>query len=446
MKKIVILMLALTLVFAMSVAVSATDWYESDYDNTIAAIEDITLDQNAGWETVTVSVTLDDTWRVDCEPYALNGAITVRYPEGITVSSAEIGALGSIFNTTTINNKTSDHAIYYVAAGTDPEDIFTPEGSIITADFVVPTGAVGAYTVTVEGYFYDDEAVKHELAPVEFDIVIEAATPAANIAAVGRSLVLDGGIATKVYFTYTDAVNADALVANVNGATLPLVKDDTYACTSYCLIDNIAPKDYANAIDVVVTDGTYEGVLEDLTVADYITAAKASSDTKLSGLATALEVYCQQADIFFNNKATVAVTLKPATGKSGYNNLKLPTSIADKVVGGLTFESTSLILKNKVTLRHYFKMAAGTNIADYTITGGTVGTMGGYAYVDITNINANALDEATTVTVTKDGKTLTITFAPQDYIALVKTSDDKNLVNLTMALYSYYYKAMQYLG
>jgi len=105
---------------------------------------------------------------------------------------------------------------------------------------------------------------------------------------------------------------------------------------------------------------------------------------------------------------------------------------------------SSLVYRDRVAVRVYFKLTGDAAIGDYTFTANgenaevNEGSNGLY-YVEVADIAPQNLDEAVTVVV-NDG--LTVTYSPLNYIyRMVNKTDDAVLQNLLQQLYDYYLAA-----
>ncbi|MDE5860694.1 MAG: hypothetical protein K2H28_00690, partial [Ruminococcus sp.] len=98
---------------------------------------------------------------------------------------------------------------------------------------------------------------------------------------------------------------------------------------------------------------------------------------------------------------------------------------------GITYYGSSLLLESETTVRHYFKVAEGTDVSAYNFSG----NKGNYYYIDITDISADKLDMACD---TKIGG-YTVTYSPMSYIYAVLSSEkaSDSLKNVVRALYLY---------
>jgi len=111
---------------------------------------------------------------------------------------------------------------------------------------------------------------------------------------------------------------------------------------------------------------------------------------------------------------------------------------------GIVHYGSSLVYRDRVAVRVYFKLTGDAAIGDYTFTANgenaevNEGSNGLY-YVEVADIAPQNLDEAVTVVV-NDG--LTVTYSPLNYIyRMVNKTDDAVLQNLLQQLYDYYLAA-----
>ena len=120
---------------------------------------------------------------------------------------------------------------------------------------------------------------------------------------------------------------------------------------------------------------------------------------------------------------------------------------------GLEFYSSSLILEETTSIRHYFKVTGNTS-------GTPVATVNGeealvdianstedlYLYVEVSDIAADELKTATVVTISDGTYTATITFSALDYVKLTYNDEtNAKLMNVSRALYKYSVAADAYL-
>ncbi len=116
---------------------------------------------------------------------------------------------------------------------------------------------------------------------------------------------------------------------------------------------------------------------------------------------------------------------------------------------GITYYGMSLLLKDKTTLRHWFKLDSGKTVADFTFKLGEVtltavawSENASYCYVDITGIKSSELATAKTVTV--GGLTVTASALSYAKEVLSQTAPDANLLSAMKALVLYANSAVTY--
>ena len=82
---------------------------------------------------------------------------------------------------------------------------------------------------------------------------------------------------------------------------------------------------------------------------------------------------------------------------------------------GVTYVGSSLLLKSKSTIRHYFK--TNGNTVDFKIEGNpvTATTIGNICYVEVKDIKAVDLDKAYEVTVSDESSTYTLKYSAMNY-------------------------------
>ena len=262
---------------------------------------------------------------------------------------------------------------------------------------------------------------------------------------IGMSLLLDGKIGIKV--TAGDTLS-NLSVSNVVGT-------DNYVDfgSKQYAVFYFDPKDVADAtVSFVLTytdaEGTATGSYT-LAVANYIDALKESDDANVVNIANAFENYFNAASDYLNGTSKVeaiadltADELADLEEKSNYTR--------NGAVAGLEFHSTSLILEEDTTIRHYFKITddsvkTDADLAKYTVAGATAlklstkknGSGDRFAYVDVVDVSSNQLSEVKTVTVTDGNGTVTVNFNALAYADLCLEQDDAKLLNVAKALYRY---------
>jgi len=176
--------------------------------------------------------------------------------------------------------------------------------------------------------------------------------------------------------------------------------------------------------------------------------------------------YGAYSQLYFNhNTGTLAnadLTINPVTDTNipvpvGYDrlgrNFTKPSSAQ-----GITYDSSSLLLKYGVSLRHYFILDNPSALDEYsfTVNGASVKPVvsGQYVYIQTNNISASNLNADQIITVTHNSTTaMQFNYTPMDYVKIVTVrcakgdqTISKELVDVCKALYVYYRLNQKYMG
>ena len=234
-----------------------------------------------------------------------------------------------------------------------------------------------------------------------------------SLEATGKNLVLDGGINAKVQFKYT---GTETLY--INGAAVDAAADGFY----YAEIAKSA-KNYADVVTFTATAGDLTDSVT-TSVAAIIDEYQETATGTLKALVDAAETYCSYAATYFADGTvpTVNVTVPDYKSDSSITGTQ----------DGITLNTVSLILRDKVALRVYFNVAAGT-----ALPAGLTALDATHAYYEKANIAV--ADLANAVEATVGG--IQINVIPLAYANL---DIDANTANLVKALYNYYLAAAAY--
>ena len=250
----------------------------------------------------------------------------------------------------------------------------------------------------------------------------------------GQNAALDGTIDFNIYVAADDNYEWSA---KIDGAevTKP-AKDENGLYKFTC---KVAAKDMEKDIEFYIN----ESIKATVSVKTYLDALDTSESTELEELVTAMENYGNAAKEFFSTDGKVAeVNSVTAENLSGYTFTKNDTP------EGISYYGSSLLLKSETTVRHYFKLANGKSIGEFTFTvdGNTVTPVEkqGYYYIDIENISADKLGTGFTVSI--NGEDVITNYSALSYVYKVLDSDstDDNLKNLVKTLYLYNQNALAY--
>ncbi|MBQ7897080.1 MAG: hypothetical protein IJ323_01520 [Clostridia bacterium] len=276
----------------------------------------------------------------------------------------------------------------------------------------------------------------------------------------GMSLVLDGKVGVKITATVDETVK-NLTLANVTGT------DNYVGFTNNEAIFYVNPKDVATAeisFDVTYTDAEDEETESyTITVAEYVgKLQETETDATTLALVNAFETYYTAAAAYFDDTAADAEVLDVLTSDeladliSKRSRARVETENLE-VEFGLIFHSTSLLLEDDTTIRHYFEIVGGDTmeavdiesiiLPAYKVEGGSELALASstsdakYAYTDVSGIPSNALSEAKEVTVKfadeSESAAITVTFSALDYVELSLEDENAELRDLVKALYRY---------
>ena len=356
------------------------------------------------------------------------GAITNCYNTGNISAEGSASLIGGVCadNDGTITN------CYYLAETADEN------GGKTTAQF--NSGEV-AYLLsqgcTIGETTYDGSIWGQEIGTDPYPVLngkkvlanVDLSDFANDIIVYGQSASLDGTIGFNIYVSADDSYEWDKTVNDVQGVE---IENGLYKFTY-----QVAAKDMDKKINFTVNDKIDVTV----SVSDYLAVLSKSDNESLKNLADSMSVYGDAAKAYFSGEAVAEQTVTDDLSVYDFTLGTMPE--------GISYYGSSLILKSETTIRHYFKLAEGKEISDYTfsVDGMTVTPTEkqGYYCIDIKNVRAEKL--GTSFNVSVNGEEVITNYSALSYVYKVMESDstDYNLKNLVKALYIYNRNALAYI-
>lgn len=264
----------------------------------------------------------------------------------------------------------------------------------------------------------------------------------------GYSLSLDGNIGVNFFMELDKSVIADENAYMKfrlpNGKTSVVLvgdaKQQTVSGTTYYVFScEVAAKEMNETITAQIITSDKKGEVYEYSVADYIQYIRDNPtefDEKTLSLVNAMAGYGDYAKAYFNNENLDANTEMDAITADTLASF-------DKQISGdlpeeITYYGSSLLLESNTTMRHYFKVAEGTDVSALSFSG----SKGNYYYIDIPNISAEKLGTIQNVTIGN----CTISYSPMSYAYAVLSSKNtsESLKNLVKSLYLYEQAAEAY--
>ena len=261
------------------------------------------------------------------------------------------------------------------------------------------------------------------------------------------NLILAGDVTVNFYAAMGADMEQNAVLnITLNGKTLSYSASDVLSDSAYKLSANMAAAQMTDEItvelvvgEVVITSKTYtiRQYADTILNGDYSDETKALVREMLCYGGAAQQYFGYHTDAPANMGITSAGADVP-----GAADQELTVSGS---VDGISFYGASLVFDYKVGLRFYFETDA--DIGSYTFsTGADPVSKGGRYYVEVSGIKPQNLNDPVTLTVTKDGQTLTVSYSPMNYIVRkYQSTESATLQALLKAMYNYHIAADAYI-
>ena len=291
----------------------------------------------------------------------------------------------------------------------------------------------------------------------------------ADVTVSGLSLSLADNIGVNYYFDFSNKVLADEKAyvefTREDNTTVKYTMKEIKANqkvvngkTLYRLSVPMAARQMTDTINgkVVLSDGT-EIVLKETSVQSYAKVildnkGKNYSDESIAVVKAMLN-YGASAQVYFQNKtdSLANAILAKEDQVVTVDNSVFDQYVAKKegTIAGLDYYGTSVLLKSKSAFAHYFTLADGESIDDYTFTVNgkalTPVLKDGKYYVEINDIYAKNLANTYELVVTKGSESMTVTFGVFSYARLVVNGNySEELKDVVRSMYPYYEAALAY--
>ena len=266
-------------------------------------------------------------------------------------------------------------------------------------------------------------------------------------------LILDGDIGMKFVLNLTGEQIPNAAVEVAIG-------DDVAAYSAAELVDESGKAvlliDVAAAqmteevmVTLFVDDQEVSKVYTVRQYADYILDPENGYGENVQNLVKAMLNYGAASQKYFavntGNYADAGLEITPAQVPNQGGAVA-----SDGSLEGVSLYGASLVHESKTAVRFYFN-AASVQRLTFKINGGEpcdVQYKSGKYFVELADICPQDLDEDIVVTVSNGTDTLTVTYAPMDYIIRMynKNASNQNTKALVQALYGYYLAAEAYVA
>jgi len=142
-------------------------------------------------------------------------------------------------------------------------------------------------------------------------------------------------------------------------------------------------------------------------------------------------------DVNTDDLANAGYELAETALPTEYDSLSVSGSVS-----GLRFYGASLVFKNKIAVRFYFTGSVeGVSFGGYEPV-----QKDGMYYVEVAGINPQQYSELITLTATKGGEALSVSYSPLNYIIRMSQNGSASLKALLNALYGYHAAAVRYVS
>ena len=272
-------------------------------------------------------------------------------------------------------------------------------------------------------------------------------------AVAGYTMNLADDITVNIHFSIADVVKTNSkasVLTTVNGRSKSiLLSEADLVDGAYVIPVELAAKELGSTITAKLVYGTTETTEYTYSAKEYCKAILDNPTIPTYApyveLVKALLNYGGYAQEYFgfNTSALVnsglytaesdPVANKTITAKDIVRNGNLPD--------GIVHSQVTLILDGTITIRHYFKVSEGYDIANYTFTANgksaTPVKNGEYYCIDIAGVTPRQIDREFSVSVSAGEKTYNASYSALTYASRMSSSSNTALVKLLRAMAIY---------
>ena len=372
---------------------------------------------------------LDDTVTLTVNGAHLNGTIRLYAGSNVVFTSPKV--IDSIV--VNVGNEPSTMNVYGSVDG-KTWDLISAQSVVATyKDYTFKISNEKAYT------FLKLESIGKQIRIPQMTIhVIEPAEEVELVA--GMAMTLGAEMQVGMYLNFREDV-----IVNVGGKDIPVSADALMESEDgfYIATVAVAAAQMTDSITVRRAGEDPDPNTPVYTVRDYADWILADSQySKYHALVKEMLNYGGQAQIYFDHNADDLAN----EGITDVNAEDVPESTTELsvtgTVEGISFYAASLVYRDKVALRFYFKTTAEA-INSYTFKANGVSCKpvqkGDYYYIEVADITPDKLDQQVSVVVTGAGDTsLTVQYSPMNYIVRMSSKGEDSLKALLKALYNYH--------
>ena len=442
-------------------AVWPEDTDHPDEATVIFGGREYTLSENNGWRISVPSVT--GSYDAPEESPAVGG---FRLSVSNNTLYSDTGGLTSV-------NYTLIHERLYTVKFLDFDGSELQSGEYSYGETPVYTGETPSRPAT-ELTAFSFEGWSPEIEPVTDDAIYTAVYDELTnpVHLHGYSLTLGGDIGVNFYVELGSFYENAYALFTVGGKTVTVPVDPDSCKTEgdnkyYRFTCNVAPSQIGERITAEIHAEPYF-LTDDYSVYDYLTTLSDDPELMqsedLEGLAKAIATYGYCSNELFGTEE--ALTRHALYDDSGFDGITAQSLSEYKqsvsgAQGEITCAGSSLVLRTKTAIRHYFDLPEGKQISDYTFILGegedavylTPGRNRGRYYVEIPDIPSALLGEEKNVTVLNSGgeEVCSVTCSALSYayeaLSRYEAGDETvsaKLADTVKALTIYYYAARDY--